>query len=78
VVACVHHGLAHTPKPDTIAPLPMRQQRRAKGLEVNTLVGGTLVRMYRQRPPKPTSGEERTRRGPYPSVAPGGQLVPVV
>jgi hypothetical protein len=26
--------LAHTPKPDTIASLPVRRQRRSKGLEV--------------------------------------------
>jgi hypothetical protein len=38
--------LAHTPEPDTIAPLPVRRQRRAKGLD--TLAGGTPVRMYRQ------------------------------
>jgi hypothetical protein len=39
--------LAHTPEPDTIAPLPVRWQRRAKGLEVDTLVGGTPFYMYR-------------------------------
>jgi hypothetical protein len=43
--------LAHTPEPDTIAPLPVRRQRHAKGLD--TLAGGTPVRMYRQRPPGP-------------------------
>jgi hypothetical protein len=38
--------LVHTPEPDTIAPLPVRRQQRAKGLD--TLAGGTPVRMYRQ------------------------------
>jgi hypothetical protein len=32
--------LARTPEPGTIAPLPVRRQRRAKGLD--TLAGGTL------------------------------------
>jgi hypothetical protein len=61
--------LAHTPEPDTIAPLPVRRQRRSKGLKEadrgstmarlahslgsNTLAGGTPVRVYRQRPPGP-------------------------
>jgi hypothetical protein len=53
--------LAHTPESDAIAPLLARWQRRSKGLEVveadrasttlvelDTLVGGTSVRMYRQ------------------------------
>jgi hypothetical protein len=26
--------LVHTPEPDTIAPLPVRRQRRSEGLEV--------------------------------------------
>jgi hypothetical protein len=43
--------LAHTPELDTIAPLPMRRQRHAKGMD--TLAGSTPVRMYRQRPPDP-------------------------
>jgi hypothetical protein len=37
--------LAHTPELDTIAPLPVRRQRDAKGLD--TLAGGTPIRMYR-------------------------------
>jgi hypothetical protein len=43
--------LAHTPELDSIAPLPVRRQRDAKGLD--TLAGGTPVRMYRQRLPGP-------------------------
>jgi hypothetical protein len=35
--------LAHTPEPNTIAPLLVRRQRRAKGLD--TLAGGTPVRI---------------------------------